>query len=361
MVGRVPVNVSMENGMIKSGDILVSGNKRGFAMKYVATNAPIGKPIGVVGIALEDLTQSEGKIMVLVRSGWVIKQTGESIQNASSQLASVSGDFVGLSVVDGPNGKIMEANMGIDMRGFALVNVGNIQGKNNNWSIDEKGSFVLRLETSGGSKDFYGMVSPESELVFSGSAALVSGSAEVKFADDLSSIIDSSQMIKVNITLTSGGVGGVYVESKDATGFKVRELQSNGGSASFDWMVIARRKNPETVSSVIDQQIPSNDNTTPEVSGELPTEVASGVASNEMVAEEITGGNLPAEVTSTTIEEGGNENEAPVTPNIPEEIEVESSLPENEVVVPVVIPTEVVSTDGEVVVEEAVLSPAENL
>ena len=247
MIGRVPVNVSSENGAIKSGDILVSGAKKGYAAKYVASLAPVGEPIGVVGIALEDLSASEGKILVLVRSGWVLNQSGESIQTVQSQTMPVSGGFSGLSVVDGPNGKILEANTNIDMRGFAFLNVGKIQGRNENWSIDEKGIFVLRLATSGGSKDFYGMVSPDSELVFSGSGTLVSGVADVRFSEDVASIIDPGQPIKVNITLTSGGANGVFVETKDAVGFKVRELQSGSSNASFDWMVIARRKSGEEI------------------------------------------------------------------------------------------------------------------
>ena len=71
MVGRVPVKATAENGPIMRGDLLVSSPLRGYAMKYDSTKDNDLKMVGVVGVALENLSGGTGKIMALIRTGWV--------------------------------------------------------------------------------------------------------------------------------------------------------------------------------------------------------------------------------------------------------------------------------------------------
>lgn len=60
LIGRVPVNVSTENGAIQAGDLLTTANTSGYAMK--ATE----KSVGIVGTALEDFDGGKGQIMALI-------------------------------------------------------------------------------------------------------------------------------------------------------------------------------------------------------------------------------------------------------------------------------------------------------
>ena len=62
MVGRVPVKATAENGPIRRGDLLVSSPLRGYAMKYDSTKDNDLKMVGVVGVALENLSGGTGKL-----------------------------------------------------------------------------------------------------------------------------------------------------------------------------------------------------------------------------------------------------------------------------------------------------------
>jgi len=65
LVGRVPCKVTTENGSVKRGDLLVTSSKPGYAMK--GDPEKIKEMPGVVlGKALEELKEGEGKILVLI-------------------------------------------------------------------------------------------------------------------------------------------------------------------------------------------------------------------------------------------------------------------------------------------------------
>jgi hypothetical protein len=61
LVGKVPVNVSNENGDIKRGDLLVASSSPGYAMKALAP-----QPGTIIGKALENSKGTRSKILVLV-------------------------------------------------------------------------------------------------------------------------------------------------------------------------------------------------------------------------------------------------------------------------------------------------------
>lgn len=65
LMGRVPVNVTTENGPILPGDLLTVASKRGYAMHCSDIKNCAG---AIVGKALETLEKGEGKILVLVMS-----------------------------------------------------------------------------------------------------------------------------------------------------------------------------------------------------------------------------------------------------------------------------------------------------
>jgi len=59
----VPCNVTVENGPIREGDLLVSSSRPGYAMKGTNRRRMLG---AVVGKALEPLDKASGVIQVLV-------------------------------------------------------------------------------------------------------------------------------------------------------------------------------------------------------------------------------------------------------------------------------------------------------
>ncbi|MFA4967145.1 MAG: hypothetical protein WC624_02895, partial [Candidatus Margulisiibacteriota bacterium] len=63
LAGRVPCNVSTENGPINVGNLLTTSSTPGYAMKVTDRMKAMG---AVIGKALEPLKEGKGKIMVLV-------------------------------------------------------------------------------------------------------------------------------------------------------------------------------------------------------------------------------------------------------------------------------------------------------
>jgi len=67
--GRVKVKVDATNGPIRIGDLLVTSDRAGYAMKSVPINvggARIHRPGTLIGKALEPLVQGRGEILVLL-------------------------------------------------------------------------------------------------------------------------------------------------------------------------------------------------------------------------------------------------------------------------------------------------------
>jgi hypothetical protein len=102
----------------------------------------------------------------------------------------------------------------------------------------------------------YAMQSPTSEFVFSSSSQLIAGEVKVMFDQTMQDVIDSDQPLKINITLTSGEAKGIYVSEKNSQGFTVKELEGGTSSATFDWMVVAKRKEEVTSLNVVDVPVP---------------------------------------------------------------------------------------------------------
>jgi hypothetical protein len=67
--GRVKVKVDASNGPIQIGDLLVTADKEGFAMKSVPVEIGgirIHRPGTLIGKALEPLASGTGEILVLL-------------------------------------------------------------------------------------------------------------------------------------------------------------------------------------------------------------------------------------------------------------------------------------------------------
>ena len=63
LVGRVPVNVTNENGPIQVGDFITTSSTPGYGMKAT-------EPGRVVGMALGGFNGENGQVMVQVQNSW---------------------------------------------------------------------------------------------------------------------------------------------------------------------------------------------------------------------------------------------------------------------------------------------------
>jgi hypothetical protein len=248
LTGRVPIKVSAENGSIRRGDLLVSASIAGHAMKYDPLKDNGTQVVGIIGMALENHSEDEGKIMGLVQTGWVNNrhQTIAKIQDDLLTIANAQGIDINttprdLVVAEGEQGQIARVNGHLNLNGFSITNVASIFGVSDRWHIDAKGRFVTKVETSEGRTPLYAMQSQATEFVFSGSGTLENGVANILFDRVTRDIIDPSEPLKVSVTLT-GPANGIYVSEKDGDGFVVEELQEGESSATFDWVVIAQRR-----------------------------------------------------------------------------------------------------------------------
>ncbi len=277
MVGRVPVKASAENGPINRGDLLVSASLPGHAMRYDPTKDDT-RVVGVIGVALDSLPSGSGKIMALIRTGWVYNRN-QSIQEIKSNLETLAA-VQGLSLGSNPNnlevqntgGALNYTSGNLNLQGFAILNVGRVIGVNGRWIIDGNGRLISKVQTSEGEKTLYSVNSYSDELIISGSDKLTSGEARINFDQATREIINSDETLKVNVTLTSGEATGIYVKEKNEQGFVVKETGAGQSNATFDWVVIAKRKpvpTPEPPAEVTNPPPSSGNNTeTPASSNE---------------------------------------------------------------------------------------------
>ncbi len=252
MVGRVPVKFSEENGAIQRGDLLVSASTPGYAMKYDPILDNSRKVVGIIGIALDNSMEStNGKIMTLIRTGWVYNKT-QAVSNleqqvyyvASSAGVDLSVDPELMNIETTSEGSITyNSDSNLSLNNFSITNVKSIISTNNKWTIDEYGLLITKVITAEGTeKNIYGMTSESAEITLSGSAELINGEAIINFATDTQWLIDETQEIKVIPALTSGDCNGIFVSEKSSAGFTIKELNSGTSASTFDWLVIAKRK-----------------------------------------------------------------------------------------------------------------------
>ncbi|EKD42977.1 MAG: hypothetical protein ACD_72C00514G0001, partial [uncultured bacterium] len=138
------------------------------------------------------------------------------------------------------NGKLMYKGGNLDLNNSLLLNISFIN--TSIFAIDDSGHFVTKLNTTDGLKNMYAMQSPAAEFVFSSSSQLVAGETKIEFDQTIKDIIDPDQSLKITVTLTSNEAKGLFVAEKNNSGFTVKEVKGGSSNASFDWMVVARRK-----------------------------------------------------------------------------------------------------------------------
>lgn len=344
MVGRVPIKVSNQNGAIHRGDVLVTAGEPGHAMKYDASVVTSSAPIAIIGVALESFipevgASSTGKIMGLVRSGWV-RGAAQSIAEVEQDLAALAENVAAemnlpneeLNVAE-ENGQLTMIETDLNLNGHSIINVASITGADGNWKIDEEGRFVTSIEYDHGErKSFYALQSEDTEIVLSGSAELDNGYARVTFSPEMRAIIDPDVDMKISVTLTSNAKG-VFVQDKTSAGFTVKEVRNGDSDASFDWVVIAQRKlegialEEDIAQEEMDEEDPAHE----DVQEDLPEEPVQEEEPVEEAAEENPEEELVQEDEENLIEEEpAEEQEAPAEEAEPVEEELPAEEPQEQ-------------------------------
>ncbi|MFH1193639.1 MAG: hypothetical protein V1661_01445, partial [bacterium] len=231
LAGRVPVKVSNENGAIAVGDYLTSASLPGYAMKMTGPGITVGRALSSF-----DGASATSTVEVFTGTGYYNGDGFSSYQG--SQNLTVSTDPSNI-------GPILAQN-GFDMASSTIINVASISGAK--WSIDANGNFttsgeiVKKIETSAGEKDAYPVYNLDPTIMLTGSGQISNGEARIIFDPALSGVMDPSESIKVSVTMTSEGAQGIFVAEKSIGDILVREINAGHGGASFDYIIIAKRK-----------------------------------------------------------------------------------------------------------------------
>jgi len=90
----------------------------------------------------------------------------------------------------------------------------------------------------------YGVVSPDMEIMASGTGKLVNGRASISLEKTFRDAVSASVPLKVIVTPNSM-CNGICVADRSASGFSVAELADGVSSAGFDWIAIGRLKGGE--------------------------------------------------------------------------------------------------------------------
>lgn len=104
--------------------------------------------------------------------------------------------------------------------------------------------FVSGFETPEGTVPTVAIQGANPEFVLSGEGRLVEGEASVRIEAKWVAGLSTDVQPVVVVTPTAS-CNGVYVADKSAEGFVVRELGAGRSNATFDWMMVARRRGPQ--------------------------------------------------------------------------------------------------------------------
>ncbi|KKR85036.1 MAG: hypothetical protein UU31_C0001G0002 [Candidatus Uhrbacteria bacterium GW2011_GWA2_41_10] len=240
LVGRVPVNVTNENGSIQPGDYITSSSTPGYGMKATEAGA-------VVGIALESFDGATGQIIVKLVDGWY--------QPPVAEASNIQGDSVSAVEVGAEELVVSDAAF--------------------------EGSITVK-EHLYGSRDM------------AGRAKIVSGDDRVHVAFENEY---EAQPI-VTATLRSGVKidGYWWVEEESTTGFDIRLDGSLSQDVEFNWIAVGVEGGVVSVSdgSEKDIEIYVKDSSIEEpVVEEVP--VVEETVSEPVVEEDVTPSEAPVE------------------------------------------------------------------
>lgn len=239
--GRVPTNVSDENGAVAIGDPLTTSSTPGVAMK--ATKAG-----PILGYAMEPLASGSGKVVAFVRASYY---SGSGTNPAPDANNTVSGISTAAS---------LDLSGTLNMNGGNILSVGSLEGIGGAWKIAENGDFTTKgavvkqvRSYMGELVNTYPATTTERTVELSGTSTLQNGTATVTFTEvdpRFNQIISATASYRVLVT-PAGATGQVYVTDRSNGGFVIHDTGSSTG-VMVDWLVIAYEKDhePQEVTSI---------------------------------------------------------------------------------------------------------------
>ncbi len=238
----------------------------------------------------------------------------EAVKDQQAQIDALKNATTTLNIQEGTSGIIYLVGQGFSLQNQSLLNVVSINGAENKWEINQDGLLISRVATSQGEKSVYGLTSEEIEITLSGNNQLINGEAAITFNSAVQEMIDDSRPMKVSITLTSDEPVITFVKEKSATGFTVKQTGNGMSNATFDWIVIAKRKFIDPFAEEIVAENGSEESAT-EILDETET-----TTSTEEIAEDINEDiPLEEETTEPVVEENPVEEEIQTEDPIVEE------------------------------------------
>ncbi|MGA2593115.1 MAG: hypothetical protein ABSH32_24625, partial [Bryobacteraceae bacterium] len=116
-----------------------------------------------------------------------------------------------------------------------------------NGDLNCSGTITPTAQTADGRRvRLYAVASPQNWFEDFGSGQLSGGSAKISLDATFASTVNTGEAYHVFLT-PNGDCKGLYVASKTAGGFEVRELGGEASSISFDYRIVAKRRGYESV------------------------------------------------------------------------------------------------------------------
>jgi len=207
----------------------------------IASSGVLGindKSVGVIGSSLE------------VIGVWGSTNQGIGVFGTTNLGAGVPTN----KITDQGIGVIGLANTGVGAAGMSIAGTGVFGSSESGLAGHFKGAVMIEGDltivggtksaavphTDGSYRQMYCMESPESWFEDFGEARLVNGKGEVQLDPDFAALVDVNNY---QVFLTAyGDSRGIFVATRNATGFRVSEQQGGTSNVSFDYRVVARRK-----------------------------------------------------------------------------------------------------------------------
>jgi hypothetical protein len=172
-------------------------------------------------------------------------------QSGDNAVAAVLGESTGTSPAGHATGVYGYSENGYGGK-FVTAQTGNAPFANSGGLrvvgpiVKSDGEYTEALPHPDGSQRLlYAPLSPESWYEDFGRAELVSGQAEVELDADFLAVLGIEDGSYHVFLAAEGETGGLYVSSRDARAFTVREQQGGTSSATFSYRVVAKNKHRE--------------------------------------------------------------------------------------------------------------------
>jgi hypothetical protein len=168
-------------------------------------------------------------------------QAGASSANTSGLFAVCNTGYRAAETVGGDNLATGEYSMGVFN---TPIQNGDYNGLYVGANVVAYGYWYHAKSSKGQDISGAAMLSPDANVVISGTSELRNGSASIAFDEAFKEMV--SQDIPINVIATpTNECYGIFVSGVSIEGFAVKELSSGKSAASFNWIAIGRRKGCE--------------------------------------------------------------------------------------------------------------------